>query len=145
MGTILFFEFKLIEVRIHTSKSYFLKNVLWILIKLSNYIRGGGEDKLASLDSHTPLLFLYFLPLYLTPFAPFLCIHDLCGLSCFITKECRILLSLTLYFNIAVIYGSRLYFNIAPDFDDDFSRYYQTYLDVYDNIDGAFGVYGGGF
>lgn len=36
-------------------------------------------------------------------------------------------------------------FNIAPDFDDDFSRYCQTYLDVYDNIDGTFGVYGGGF
>lgn len=67
------------------------------------------------------------------------------GLSATINTHYRILLSLTLVFNIAVIYSSRLYFNIATDFDDDFSRYYQNYLDIYDNISGAMFVWGGGF
>lgn len=56
------------------------------------------------------------------------------SLSSYITREYRILLSLNLVFTIALLYGSRLYFNVAPSYDDDFSRYYQNYLDVYDSI-----------
>lgn len=63
------------------------------------------------------------------------------GLSKYISKEYRIFLSLILVFNIAVFYASKIYFNIAPLFDDDFSRYYQNYLDVYDGISGAYSIW----
>ncbi|WP_334092643.1 EpsG family protein, partial [Helicobacter typhlonius] len=95
------------------------------------------------------LSWLYLFPLIITPFSPFyayiVCVFIMVGLSATINTHYRILLSLTLVFNIAVIYSSRLYFNIATDFDDDFSRYYQNYLDIYDNISGAMFVWGGGF
>lgn len=67
------------------------------------------------------------------------------GLSKFITKEFRILLGLTLVFNIAVIYASKLSFHVGLDFDDDFTRYYQNYLDIYDGISGAMFYFGGEF
>ncbi len=95
------------------------------------------------------LVFLYFVPLILVPFSPFysymIAVFLMIGLSRYITKEYRILLGLILVFDIAVIYGSKVYFNTATDFDDDFSRYYQNYLDIYDGIENAMFAWGGGF
>lgn len=65
--------------------------------------------------------------------------------SAYIPKSFRILLGLTLCLSIAIIFSSRLYFNLAPDSDDDFSRYYQNYLDVYDNLPQAMTQWGGGY
>ncbi len=67
------------------------------------------------------------------------------GFSAYIPKNFRILLSITLCLSIALIYASRLYFNLAMDSDDDFSRYYQNYLDVYDGLSGAMTLWGGGY
>lgn len=95
------------------------------------------------------LYFIFFIPFLLTPFAPLyaymLCVFIMVSLSAYITREFRIFLSLTMIFNIAVIYGSKVYFNTAKDYDDDFSRYYQNYLDIYDGISGAFFVWANGY
>ncbi len=99
--------------------------------------KGGGQA-----DTDKPIVpylgAIYFLPILIVPFSPFysyiFCVFIMVGLSSYITREYRILLSLNLVFTIALLYGSRLYFNTAPSYDDDFSRYYQNYLDVYDSI-----------
>ena len=92
------------------------------------------------------LVFIFLIPFVITPFSPFyayiVTVFIMVGLSKFITKGFRISLSLLLAFNIALLYASRLYFNTAPYYDDDFSRYYQNYLDIYDGIQGAMVVWG---
>ncbi|WP_147289261.1 EpsG family protein [Helicobacter sp. MIT 99-5507] len=67
------------------------------------------------------------------------------GLSSYITKEYRILLSVNMVFNISMIYGSRIFFSQTFNYDDDFSRYYQNYLDIYDDIHGAMFVNRNGY
>ena len=64
--------------------------------------------------------------------------------SKYIDRNWRIFLSLILIWDIAVIYASRIHFNIGIDYDDDFSRYYQNYLDIYDGISGSLNVWGSG-
>ena len=66
------------------------------------------------------------------------------ALSSIISKEYRILLSLTLIFNLAVIFASKAHFVKVLNSDDDFARYYQHYLDIYDGISGAFFIWGNG-
>lgn len=94
------------------------------------------------------LCFLYVLPLVLTPFAPFyaycFAMFILIALSAYIKKEYRILLSLTLIFNLSVIFASKSHFVRILNYDDDFARYYQHYLDIYDGISGAFFIWGNG-
>lgn len=94
-----------------------------------------------------PYLSLFYLsPLILLPFSPFysyiLCVFVMVGFSPYIPKTYRFILSFNLIFTIALLYASRLYFNLTPDYDDDFSRYYQNYLDVYDNIPNAMFAWG---
>lgn len=92
---------------------------------------------------------LFLLPVVLLPFTPFYAyifgLFIMVGFSAYIPKNFRILLSITLCLSIALIYASRLYFNLATDSDDDFSRYYQNYLDVYDGLSGAMTLWGGGY
>lgn len=91
---------------------------------------------------------LYVLPLAITPFAPlyaYLCaLFVLIALSSVISREYRVLLSITLVFNLSVIYASKAHFVHILNFDDDFARYYQHYLDIYDGIEGAFFIWGNG-
>lgn len=99
-------------------------------------------------SAHNYLSFLYILPLALTPFAPlyaYLCaLFALIALSGVISREYRILLGVTLIFNLSVIYASKAHFVHILNFDDDFARYYQHYLDIYDGIEGAFFIWGNG-
>ena len=92
---------------------------------------------------------LFFLPVVLLPFTPFYAymvgVFIMICFSAYIPKSFRILLGLTLCLSIAIICASRLYFNLATDSDDDFSRYYQNYLDVYDGLSGAMTQWGGGY
>ena len=92
---------------------------------------------------------IYLLPVVLLPFSPFYAymvgVFIMICFSAYIPKSFRILLGLTLCLSIAIIFSSRLYFNLAPDSDDDFSRYYQNYLDVYDNLPQAMTQWSGGY
>ncbi|MGX3011098.1 hypothetical protein ACWIUD_05990 [Helicobacter sp. 23-1044] len=84
----------------------------------------------------------------LTPFAPLYAyisaMFVLIALSGVISREWRILLGITTIFNLAVIYASKARFVRILNSDDDFARYYQHYLDIYDGIDGAFFIFGNG-
>lgn len=115
--------------------------------RFGNLVGGGQTDVDKPIIPY--LSAIYFLPILTVPFSPFysyiFCVFIMISLSSCITREYRILLSLNLIFSIALLYGSRLYFNIAPSYDDDFSRYYQNYLDVYDNIPQAMFVWGKGY
>ena len=100
-----------------------------------------GVDRLNSANLHLAL----FFGLLLLPFSPFysyiiLFFAFLLG-SKYISKTKRIFFSLALIWNIAALYASKIYFHVALDFDDDFSRYYQNYLDIYDGLSGSLNVW----